>query len=63
MPLYDFLCIKCDHEFEMHRPVDSGLPACPQCEDTNVKKLPSALTFTVRGFNAANHYGLKGGKK
>jgi putative FmdB family regulatory protein len=37
MPLYQFTCRDCDHEFETL--VDRGEePACPQCESTKLEK-------------------------
>jgi putative FmdB family regulatory protein len=64
MPLYEFLCLKCDEAFtELLSVTDDSLPPCPQCGDTNIKKLPSAASFRVKGFSASNHYGLKGAKK
>jgi putative FmdB family regulatory protein len=38
MPLYEYRCEECGHEFEaMHR-VDSDLPECPECESERVKR-------------------------
>lgn len=41
MPIYDFLCTRCEHPFEsLVRGMDT--PACPECGSTQVKKLLSA---------------------
>lgn len=38
MPLYQYRCEDCGHEFEaMHR-VDADLPECPECESEHVKR-------------------------
>ncbi len=40
MPIYDFLCTKCDLEFELLvRGADA--PVCPECGASQVKKLLS----------------------
>ena len=46
MPLYDFKCRSCRHEFEaLVRPVDTDAPACPSCHGRDLEKLLS--TFAV----------------
>ncbi len=45
MPLYDYHCRACGHEFEvLVRPGDEGL-ACPSCKGRDLEKLLS--TFAV----------------
>ena len=45
MPLYDFQCRACGHEFEvLVRPGDAGL-ACPSCKGRDIERLLS--TFAV----------------
>ena len=40
MPIYDFLCTKCEYEFELLvRATDA--PMCPECGTSQVKKLLS----------------------
>lgn len=40
MPIYDFLCTKCEYEFELLvRGTDA--PVCPECGASQVKKLLS----------------------
>ena len=42
MPLFDFRCRACSHEFEAL--VRTGAtPACPQCNGTDLDRLPSAF--------------------
>ena len=45
MPIYDFRCRACGHEFEALVPV-SGTAACPSCSAADVERLVSA--FGVR---------------
>ncbi len=47
MPIYEFACQSCQHEFEMLVPSHRTKVACPQCRSGEVEKLFSA--FAVRG--------------
>lgn len=54
MPLYDFRCQACQHDFEAQVPFGQ-LPPCPECGATTEKRLaPFAGPFTVgiRGYAA-----------
>lgn len=46
MPIFDYICTKCQHQFEaLVR--GSSSPACPECQSTEVEKqlsLPSIKT-------------------
>ncbi len=45
MPLYDFACGTCGHEFEaLVRPQDPA-PSCPSCHGTNLTKLVSSFAL------------------
>ena len=45
MPLYDYRCTTCDHEFEaLVRPQDPP-PTCPSCRSGAVEKLLSAFAL------------------
>lgn len=47
MPLYDFHCRSCGHEFEaLVRPVDTGAPACPSCASRDLEKLLSGFAVS-----------------
>jgi putative FmdB family regulatory protein len=47
MPLYDFKCRECGHEFEaLVRPVDTDSPACPSCRSRDLEKLLSAFAVS-----------------
>ena len=49
MPLYQYRCEDCGHEFEeMHR-VTSDLPECPDCESENVKRRITTAPTIAKG--------------
>jgi len=42
MPLYDFVCRTCRHEFEaLVRPHEA--PECPECHSSDLERLPSGF--------------------
>jgi putative FmdB family regulatory protein len=46
MPLFDFRCRACAHEFEaLVRPQDAGGPRCPACQGADLERL--LATFAV----------------
>ena len=46
MPLYDFRCRGCSHEFEtLVRPGDDR-PACPSCQSHDIERLLSTFAFS-----------------
>jgi len=50
MPLYDYRCGECAHEFEVLQGIsDSPLTSCPECKEDTLKKLASAPAFTFKG--------------
>ncbi|MBZ5559344.1 MAG: zinc ribbon domain-containing protein [Acidobacteriia bacterium] len=47
MPLYDFQCRSCGHEFEaLVRPADTVAPECPSCHGRDLKKLLSGFAVS-----------------
>ena len=47
MPLYDYRCRACRHEFEaLVRP--PAPPACPSCASADLERLLSGFSFSVR---------------
>ena len=47
MPLFDFRCRACGEEFEaLVRP--GAAPACPACAATDLERLLSGFSFSVR---------------
>ncbi len=61
MPLYEFSCAKCGHEFEelvlSSKPEAIAQVACPTCGSHKVKKKVSAVASSVRGHSAAASVG------
>ncbi len=51
MPIFEFACQSCQHEFEMLVPSHRTMVACPRCQGGDVEKLFSA--FAVRGSGAS----------
>jgi putative FmdB family regulatory protein len=46
MPIYDFLCRACGHEFEaLSRPQDPPV-ACPSCRSQDLDRLPSGFAVS-----------------
>ena len=43
MPIYEYVCEKCDHCFEhLTFSISETAPPCPHCQSTKVRKLMSA---------------------
>ena len=50
MPIYEYKCLKCEHQFEViQRFSDNPVEICPKCKKNKVKKLISAPTFRLKG--------------
>lgn len=50
MPIYEYQCKSCGHEFEaMQKIVDDPLKECPACGDLELTKLISAAGFRLKG--------------
>ncbi len=46
MPLFEFECNDCGHEFEELKSfTDTKLPTCPNCKQVNTKKLLSTSSL------------------
>lgn len=53
MPLYDFRCKACAHEFEaLVRPPRE--PVCPSCGGADLERLLSGFSFSVRSGGLSN---------
>jgi putative FmdB family regulatory protein len=48
MPIYEFRCEECGHEFEDFQHVNSENPKCPVCQK-QVQKLMSLFSGVVKG--------------
>jgi putative FmdB family regulatory protein len=47
MPLYEYICKGCKHEFEaLVRPQDPA-PACPSCKSADLERLQSAFRMAT----------------
>jgi putative FmdB family regulatory protein len=50
MPLYEYRCDGCGHEFEALQKIsDEPLIHCPACEEAQLRKLVSAAGFRLKG--------------
>lgn len=49
MPIYEFRCKDCGHEFEKLCGLDETPDECPSCEKPDIKKLISETTFKLKG--------------
>jgi putative FmdB family regulatory protein len=50
MPIYEYACGKCEHEFEVEQRItDAPLKTCPKCKSRRVKKLISLTSFVLKG--------------
>ena len=50
MPIYEYQCQACEHEFEaLQKMSEDLLTQCPQCQKPELKKLISASGFRLKG--------------
>lgn len=50
MPIYEYACGKCEHEFEVEqRMSDPPVKTCPKCRSRKVKRLISRTSFVLKG--------------
>lgn len=50
MPIYEYACDKCAHEFEVEQRItDEPVKTCPKCRSRRVKKLISLTSFVLKG--------------
>lgn len=50
MPLFDYVCQSCSHEFEALQGInDDALSTCPDCGKEKLQKKVSAPAFTFKG--------------
>jgi len=50
MPLYEYRCDACEHEFEaLQKMNDEPLLHCPACDEAQLRKLVSAVGFRLKG--------------
>ena len=65
MPIYEYLCAKCEHEFEREQRItEDPVKTCPKCRSRRVKRLISQTSFVLKGSGwYADGYGNGKGKK
>jgi putative FmdB family regulatory protein len=65
MPIYEYRCRACGHEFEREQRItDDPLEACPSCGAAQAKRLISRTSFHLKGGGwYSDLYGSSGAKK
>jgi putative FmdB family regulatory protein len=50
MPVYEYACEKCGHEFEAEQRItEDPLKTCPRCRARKLKRLISQTSFVLKG--------------
>lgn len=50
MPIYDYACKACGHEFEREQRIhDAPVRKCPKCKKLQAKRLISRTSFVLKG--------------
>lgn len=50
MPIYEYLCEKCGHEFEREQRItEDPVKTCPKCRARKVRRLISRTGFVLKG--------------
>lgn len=53
MPIYEYVCQKCQHPFEAFLRSSTDQASCPKCEETReLKRVPSVFTAAAGGQSA-----------
>ncbi|MBI3997723.1 MAG: FmdB family transcriptional regulator [Armatimonadetes bacterium] len=56
MPIYEYRCTQCHHQFECTQPVGAPAPACPQCGRSPRRVYTSVgLIFKGSGFHTTDY--------
>ncbi len=64
MPIYEYRCPGCGHDFEKLVKLNAPPPSCPECGREDVEKKVSAAGFILKGSGwYKDHYGLKSSSK
>ncbi len=63
MPIYEYLCTRCDHRFERLQPVGSPPEPCPRCGGATRRLLGTVgLVFRGSGFYTTDYRRSKDGR-
>jgi putative FmdB family regulatory protein len=64
VPVYEYACGKCGHEFEAEQRItEAPIKTCPRCRARKVKRLISQTSFVLKGGGwYADLYASKSGK-
>jgi len=50
MPIYEYACDKCSHEFEVEQRItEDPVKTCPACRSRKVRRLISQTSFVLKG--------------
>lgn len=49
MPIYEFRCPECGHQFDRLQRMDADNPPCPECGAPDTSKLISACNHELKG--------------
>ena len=50
MPIYEYQCQSCGHQFDVIQKVsDEKLTICPKCNEKKLKKLVTSAGFKLKG--------------
>lgn len=56
MPIYEYICSDCNHQFEALVRNSGETPACPECKSTHLKRKLSTFSPSVHaGHGACAH--------
>jgi putative FmdB family regulatory protein len=54
MPIYEYHCSRCNHEFELLVLKTSPAPACPACHSPEIEQLLSGFAVSSEGISQSN---------
>lgn len=50
MPIYEYQCTSCHHQFERLQKIhEAAIPECPNCSKPTAERLVSAAAFQLKG--------------
>lgn len=63
MPLYDYKCPTCGHQFEARHSFSAPAPACPNCQTAEVQRLITTAPRIAKGLMAHPGDGYRASKE